>query len=1422
METEPVMAEKPANIEAVCRLCLSQEINSLKMIFDEALSPNRLPYKIHQLIQIQVGKNDKLSTMVCNNCIIRLDTWFSWKKQCHRNQATLAEWHRSTGQNIYNMDIHIKSEPVDFEPPRHIAVPIKQEYPYYGDTMDEEFSDLPETPISYPQNTDRVYYEDLQKEMEEAEAHSVKCPECGKLFGSVQNRRRHQNMVHRRDRRAQMAEIRKAEPETPSQSHSQPDSESENTEQTATTIVETADSTSTVQNTSQSDDSSHTDKNIDNPEGDVSLPDADNAPEEKTIAEEPKQVSDSNTSEEVNQENDTQKESNVEDTEKTPVAENFQDSDENAEKLKENNDKSDESLVASQHKDTELKPSDEVDRKDNELQLKMDNDPQKIEFAAGLKLLQKDTTPIGFESLTKIELSYIEKCKAMVSMFHTLLCACHNVQHKSLRHLLSHLREIRVWFPLFTCYSCMISFTDRSTFTRHHCRCPKGQLETLIKLSNLRKRSEIKTRLYQNYKCNRCKFLYSFHQDFCNHIDEDHSAGLPPIYCSCRTVFDSVEEYKTHCYTSCVLSYYCDICFITTPTIEEFVTHAEEIHDTSEGFVLLQDDSYTPRNGNYIRNREVDEEANVVEGKRERKKSAKEPILIQIYDREIPPEPKEIPTRVLRQMLQLEQTPTNSFEWNRKPTKCPYCSKEYSNMNNMIRHYRTHIERKEIELASRSDQSDDSNEVRYSCPECRGMYDPASWKKHIEENHPPISCSECDKEFQFQTELDQHRSVHLNLKVYRDSKTHSYKTAVISPGSETSEIVMVMCEICDAMFKSKDELKSHKLTHHDRSNMSRASSSIETIEFPGEDPLSMETDDLLEVKETTNSDVASEGGLPCDSCGKIYASAKSLREHVMNKHGLDFAKKSEFPKKCEYCDKVCASGAGLALHTQTHERYNRDKKSEFPKKCEYCDKICTTGAGLYLHTQMHEKMTLGDLKKDVKPELTKDKKKLIYEHQEEDESYHTCNRCFKVFGTRGKLKDHMKSHGINSSKPGPKLGFKKDRKLLCDLCHVAVENKEALDLHKIEEHGDELDGMPMLRNEMEEDEGKTPVVYTCDVCVETFDSKSELRTHKEEHQEPILVSKTKISTIYCKYCKIAFNSINELTKHMHVQHGESAKPKVTKEKPTADGSKQFKCSVCGKGFATHGAMTAHFGWHKRTANNAASEANTPHGTAEAKFVKKAKLLKKVVQAAANKQEPIKPPEFQCTTCFMELPNDTALEIHILEKHGNLDALMLVPRCDTCNQDFSTQAEYETHKRFHDFLNRQKRHEEQLQTQQHIQTPIIQSVQSVSESPQGTSKKFPCSWCNSVFSRSDTLNTHIKNNHKEHVKTEFECPHCDRVFEKQNSLSVHLKVHEKQKAVATATIVGNGVGSKVYSCSICSQGFSFPKDLRMHTINAHPF
>lgn len=358
----------------------------------------------------------------------------------------------------------------------------------------------------------------------------------------------------------------------------------------------------------------------------------------------------------------------------------------------------------------------------------------------------------------------------MVGMFETLVCACHNAPHKSIKRLFSHLRSLRIWFPIYTCYNCMITFTDRSTNMKHKGCCKRKPMEHLMRLGDLRKNDDLKRRLYQIFKCVKCKFLFSFYEDYCEHVDADHVEGEPPYTCICQKVFNNANKYKDHMHKSCLINYYCDICFVISSNLDEFEVHCKEIHDVSEGFTLLQEDNYHQRR-HYSATEfsPIEDEVVVAE-------HSKPPYIPQIE--------MEMETYDYTPEQQRRYSATS---WSKcKPAVCPVCGKVYSNYHNMLRHMKTHdesektipcyecpekfrlmAELKQHKLEVHSTDDDSPRECMFSCPDCGDIYRSIQeWTQH-KESHETQVCLECGKEFVFKSELEQHRSVHLNLKVFR-------------------------------------------------------------------------------------------------------------------------------------------------------------------------------------------------------------------------------------------------------------------------------------------------------------------------------------------------------------------------------------------------------------------------------------------------------------------------------------------------------------------------------------------------------------------------------------------------------------------------------------------------------------------------------
>lgn len=72
-------------------------------------------------------------------------------------------------------------------------------------------------------------------------------------------------------------------------------------------------------------------------------------------------------------------------------------------------------------------------------------------------------------------------------------------------------------------------------------------------------------------------------------------------------------------------------------------------------------------------------------------------------------------------------------------------------------------------------------------------------------------------------------------------------------------------------------------------------------------------------------------------------------------------------------------------------------------------------------------------------------------------------------------------------------------------------------------------------------EMKKPLI--CDQCPATFSTQFSLRKHKEKHGRPVPMVKPKPGHVYCKHCKIAFQSVDSLSAHMEIEHDERIKVK---------------------------------------------------------------------------------------------------------------------------------------------------------------------------------------------------------------------------------------------------------------------------------------
>ena len=171
--------------------------------------------------------------------------------------------------------------------------------------------------------------------------------------------------------------------------------------------------------------------------------------------------------------------------------------------------------------------------------------------------------------------------------------------------------------------------------------------------------------------------------------------------------------------------------------------------------------------------------------------------------------------------------------------------------------------------------------------------------------------------------------------------------------------------------------------------------------------------------------------------------------------------------------------------------------------------------------------------------------------------------------------------------------------------------------------------------------------------------------------------------------------------------------------------------------------------------------------------------------------------FKCEICDKKFNTFNHLEIHVKVIH-----LDVFTKCEVCSKDIKTSYMYEHNINFHSeniykseckLCHLQFKHErllkKHLTTDSHKflehQTNLPVSIQQViipitQSSPiPDKIKPYTCSYCNSMYSSSESLNRHINSQHTK--KINFKCNVCEKMFLRKDHLDKHVNsVHNKEK------------------------------------------
>ena len=459
-----------------------------------------------------------------------------------------------------------------------------------------------------------------------------------------------------------------------------------------------------------------------------------------------------------------------------------------------------------------------------------------------------------------------------------------------------------------------------------------------------------------------------------------------------------------------------------------------------------------------------------------------------------------------------------------------------------------------------------------------------------------------------------------------------------------------------------------------------------------------------------------------------------------------------------------------------------------------------------------------------------------------------CENCSKSFSTNGMLSRHVESKICQKS-------FQKmpEKPMVPQIKCSSCENS-FWDTYTFKKHYESVH----------------PKQFRCDICDDTFETKSNLVSHKKLHKkesseksihtEKVFESEIKIEESIAQNLKNRLaNSILSVTKFncdacgksfsttgMLSRHIESKICQKTFEKmPEKQMLPQFKCNSCQNSYWDSYTLKKHYEIvHHKLKEHKCDICEMSFGT-------KGNLVLHTNTHKKELSDNLKDKKLQCDRCGNSFRDNYTLKKHYDYVHLKLKQL----KCDICKIGFTTKSSLMTHikvhrKEYSDLLkNIENLDESEIKLKKECninqfskkqagidddQNVTFQKMNKVKETTGNKEESiFECNECDKQFTMKYSLKLHHQTVHlklkkflcdtckmtfgyKHHLKRHcntvhlklkpYKCSSCENCFIDKSDLKKHMKVHDKKD-----------IGNK---CDICAKTFLSNRFMKQHKNTVH--